>query len=713
MKRLRITLQTQLTLFAVAFLTISIGLAALSVVSLRLVDAKAEALDVKWLAATRALGELSDRISEFRIAETYRVLADDAEARARADGLAAEHRRIIEALQQEHLALFPGDDSRFDLTRFRKALASYLAAHDEWVRRDQSPEGDRAGRDEGFRAPLHELYRAADEEVDRIIQETKFAARADADAASRLAEGTSKVLLLVLAIAGGLAAWLLANVRRRITAPLGAITEALSQLAAGNRNVEVPGVERDDEIGQMAKSFDVFRANASALERAHEAARLAREQAQALARMDSLTGLPNRRMFAGELQSAVDRAENGSAHYAVLVVDIDRFKPINDLEGRRVGDAVLSEVARRLREVVRKRDVVARLGADEFAILMEASRPTHADQSMRLATRALAAIREPIQLGDRSVGVTASIGVSACPGDGLDVETLLRAADIAMRQAKKDGRGRFRFFERRMDEELRNEAALETALEAAIIAGEIRPNYQPLVDLEKDRVYGFEVLSRWTHPVCGEIAPDMFIPLAERIGLIDDLTWSVLRRACREASAWDADIRISVNISPVQLKDPTLASRLFDVVAAENFPPKRLEIEITESALVEDVDTARQTLAALQARGVSISLDDFGAGYSSLYHLRAFRFDKVKIDRAFVLAMEHDDESEKIVDAILGLSKNLGLTTVAEGVETASVLRRLVERGCEFGQGFYFGRAMSFEDAGEALRRGGLCRRVA
>ncbi|OAI23236.1 hypothetical protein A1351_03230 [Methylosinus sp. R-45379] len=491
------------------------------------------------------------------------------------------------------------------------------------------------------------------------------------------------------------------------------MTAAFTELASGKHYVEVPEIGRDDEIGVMAKSLDVFRANAQALERAHEATRAAQEHAQILARQDSLTGLPNRRMLVADLHAAIERVEDGATACALLFVDLDRFKPINDLEGHRFGDAVLCEIARRLRHASRKSDVVARLGGDEFAILMEMTPATHMDQAMRVAGRALSAIAEPIEIGERRVELSASIGVSLCPENGLDVSTLLRAADIAMYHAKRDGRGRFRFFEQSMDEDLRRRAELESALKKAVAAGDIRPYYQPLVDLRDNRVYGFEVLSRWTHDKLGSIPPDVFIPLAEQIGVIAELTWSVVRRACREALQWGAQVRLSVNVSPMQLKDPLLASRLLSTLEEERFPPSRLDVEITESALIDDVDTARATLAALQAEGVRISLDDFGAGYSSLYHLRAFHFDKVKIDRSFVLAMQHDEEAGRIVDAILSLLKHLGVTTVAEGVETVEVLRRLAENGCEIGQGFYFGKAMTIGDASKLLRRRRADRRVA
>lgn len=709
MTSFRFTLQAQLALFIGAFLAIVLGLALLSTQSLRVVEGKTEALASKWIDGTRILGELTDRISEFRIAETYRVLAETDEERITAEQRAAEHRVVIEELRHDYELLFDAE-RRLDLAEFRDALAAYFAAHDAWMAREPDVAAIRAGH--GVKA-LHGLYRATDEAADAAMDRLEWSARAEAETAARVTEGAMKTTLLASALAVALAIWLLFRVRDRITRPLAAITAALAELAAGNRYVEVPEMERDDEIGAMAKALDVFRANAQALERAHEATRAAQEHAQILARQDSLTGLPNRRMLVADLHAAIERVEDGAAACALLIVDLDRFKPINDLEGHRFGDAVLCEVARRLREVSRKSDIVARLGGDEFAILIEMTPGAHMDQATSVAGRALAAIAEPIEIGDRRVELSASVGVSLCPEDGLDVSTLLRAADIAMYHAKRDGRGLFRFFEQSMDEELRRRAELESALKKAVAVGDIRPFYQPLVDLRDNRIYGFEVLSRWTHEKLGAIPPDVFIPLAEQIGVIADLTWSVVRRACRETLQWGAQVRLSVNVSPMQLKDPLLASRLLSTLEDEKFPPARLDVEITESALIDDVDTARATLAALQAKGVCISLDDFGAGYSSLYHLRAFHFDKVKIDRSFVLAMQHDEESGRIVDAILSLLKHLGVTTVAEGIETAQVLRRLAENGCEIGQGFYFGKAMPIAEASKLLRRRRADRRVA
>jgi EAL domain-containing protein (putative c-di-GMP-specific phosphodiesterase class I) len=249
----------------------------------------------------------------------------------------------------------------------------------------------------------------------------------------------------------------------------------------------------------------------------------------------------------------------------------------------------------------------------------------------------------------------------------------------------------------------RARAQLESDLKAAILEGKIEPYYQPLIHMQDKHIYGFEMLARWEHPERGFIPPDLFIPLAEKLGLIPDLTWSMLRQACRDSRQWPDHILLSINISPNQLKEPALPAQLLAILNQEGFPPSRLEIEITETALVSDIGTAKIILTALQSVGIKISLDDFGTGYSSLYHLRELRFDKIKIDRSFVQSMEDNRESEKIVDAILSLAKSLGLPTVAEGIENPGVQQQLLAMGCEFGQGYYYGRAMTAPDAARVL----------
>jgi EAL domain-containing protein (putative c-di-GMP-specific phosphodiesterase class I) len=249
-----------------------------------------------------------------------------------------------------------------------------------------------------------------------------------------------------------------------------------------------------------------------------------------------------------------------------------------------------------------------------------------------------------------------------------------------------------------MDDELRAQIHFEADLRRAVAECRIEPHYQPLIDMRSNRVYGFEILARWQHPNRGAVPPTLFIPAAERLGLIPNLTWSILRQACRDAARWTPDIRLSLNISPTQLKDLRLPDDLLAILKAEGFPPTRMEIEMTETALVTDIATARLVITALQSAGIQVSLDDFGTGYSSLYHLRELHFDKVKIDSSFVRSVQDRGDSEKIVDAILSLAQSLGIPTVAEGIEDSTTLRQLSERGCEYGQGYYFGKAMAAGD---------------
>jgi diguanylate cyclase (GGDEF)-like protein len=696
------SIRARLTLFTAVFVAIVIGLAMGAIISLKSADRMTEELDQKWLTGTAMLGELSDRISEFRIAETYRGLATDAKMVAYAEVLADEHRDVIEKVQNEYATLVGGDIPVATGDSARAAWNAYHAAHDAWVAADTNGTHEDPTH---YAATSHQLYKAADAAVDRMVDENTTAAHAEAAAVDRLADRSITIAIAVSAAAIVFAIWLLFRLRSQITRPLGAITQALSQLAAGDRDIRVPELNRPDEIGQMAKAFDVFRANALALEQAHEATRAAQEEAQAQARHDALTGLPNRRVFSAELETALDRTRSGASTYSVLLIDLDRFKGVNDLQGHPVGDMVLCEVARRLQEIVRKNDTVVRLGGDEFAVITEgdAQPQAHLDRAMQLARRIIGTIREPILIGDSRIEIGASIGIASCRTGDNDADALLHEADIAMYRAKRDGRGTFRFFEQSMDEELREQAALETDLKKAVAEGKIRPYYQPLVDIGDNRICGFELLSRWEHPERGFVPPDVFIPLAEHLGMIPDLTSSILRQACRDAGQWPEDIRLSVNISPSQLKDPLLPTWLLAILVQEGFNPARLEIEITETALVSDIKTAKTILTHLQSLGITVALDDFGTGYSSLYHLRELKFDKVKIDKSFVQAMLDNGESEKIVDAILSLAKNLHLPTVAEGIEDPAVLRHLAERGCEYGQGYYFGKAMTADHVREIL----------
>jgi len=459
------------------------------------------------------------------------------------------------------------------------------------------------------------------------------------------------------------------------------------------------------EARAATEANEVFKAHFAALEKAHETAEAARQMAQSLARHDALTGLPNRRVFAEAMDAAVVRANRSAGVNAIVMIDLDRFKPVNDIHGHAVGDDVLREITLRLRDAVRKGDTLARLGGDEFGVIVDClpgEKP--GDAAIRLAERIVELIQRPIVVGDRHIELGASIGIAICPEDGLDSETLLRAADMAMYRAKEEGRGTFCFFQPSMEADLRARVALEDDIRQAVATEQIQPYYQPLIRLTENRIVGFEILARWYHPMRGNVAPATFIPVVENLGLISELTYSLLRRACIDARDWPPEISIALNVSPKHLIDPLLPVKVLAILSETGFSPNRLEIEITETALMSDIANARAVLGALRAIGIKISLDDFGTGYSSLSHLRELHFDKIKIDRSFVLAMDKHVESAKIVHSVIALAKSLGLPTIAEGIEDPETMKQIVDGGAEYGQGFYFGKAMPAAEANKLVR---------
>jgi predicted signal transduction protein with EAL and GGDEF domain len=354
-------------------------------------------------------------------------------------------------------------------------------------------------------------------------------------------------------------------------------------------------------------------------------------------------------------------------------------------------------VASRLSRAVRSGDMVARLGGDEFAVL--ATQLSGPEAATGLALRIIEELKAPVRAGGRDHIVGSAIGIALSPQDGADPAELLRKADIALYRAKGQGRSAMRFFEPEMDAHVRERDHMERELRTAVEAGTITPHYQPLVDLKTGKVQAFEALARWTHVEMGAIEPARFIPLAEDCGLIGPLTDTLLAHACADAAQWPAHVKLAFNISPVMLHDPGFALRIMGVLGRAGLPPRRLELEITESALVRDMDAAQTALGALRELGVSIALDDFGTGYSSLYHLRNFKLDKIKIDRSFVDAMATDPESAAIVRALVGLGAGLGLAVTAEGVETEEQRHMLTGQGCVQGQGFLYSEAMTADDA--------------
>jgi diguanylate cyclase (GGDEF)-like protein len=427
----------------------------------------------------------------------------------------------------------------------------------------------------------------------------------------------------------------------------------------------------------------------------------AQEQISHMARHDALTNLPNRTLFREQLEKALRLAKR-SDQLAVLCLDLDHFKDINDSLGHPVGDVLLKEVAQRLGECITEHDTVARLGGDEFAIVQFCS---DCDPSAvaSLASHVVEKVSAPYEIAGHQLVVGVSIGISLAPEDGKNPDELLKKADLALYRAKEDGRGTYRFFETGMDARAQARRLLELDLRAALHRDEFEVYYQPIRDVAKDVVVSFEALARWNHSLRGMISPANFIPLAEETGLIVPIGEWVLRQACMDAAGWSQDVGVAVNLSPVQFKNPSLVSTVKEALRASGLPAHRLELEITESVLLQNSEATLSVLHELRGFGVRISLDDFGTGYSSLSYLRSFPFDKIKIDRSFVTELATRDDSMAIVRAVTSLGKSLGIVTTAEGVETDAQFELLRREGCTQAQGYLFSRPRPAADVENML----------
>ena len=409
-----------------------------------------------------------------------------------------------------------------------------------------------------------------------------------------------------------------------------------------------------------------------------------------MAHHDELTGLPNRTLLRARMDEAVPLL-NLDKSFAVLCLDLDRFKNVNDTIGHSAGDKLLQATASRLQECAGENDTISRLGGDEFAILQVSDNQPEA--SKLLAARICETLSKPFDLDKNQVVIGASIGIAVAPTDGDKSDQLLKNADMALYRAKSDGRGVYRFFEPEMDARMQARRQLELDLRKAFELDEFELHYQPLVDLKTNEVTGFEALLRWPHPVRGNVSPADFIPIAEEIGLIIPLGEWVLRRACSDAAAWPKTIKIAVNISAVQFRSDDLIQTVFSALASSGISAHRLELEITEHTLLQNNESTLETLHALRSMGVRIAMDDFGTGYSSLSYLRSFPFDKIKIDRSFVKDLSECGDADVIVAAVADLSRNLGMETTAEGVETEEQRAQVLAAGYTEMQGFLFSAA--------------------
>ena len=409
-----------------------------------------------------------------------------------------------------------------------------------------------------------------------------------------------------------------------------------------------------------------------------------------MARYDALTDLPNRVLFRERLDHEVKRVKRGEC-LAVLCLDLDQFKSVNDALGHTIGDELLKLVGERLRGCTRDLDTVARLGGDEFAIVMtQMEQP--ADAAV-LSKRIRDSIIKPYHIDGHHIVTDISIGISVAPADAIESDALMRNADMALYGAKADGRGTYRFFEPDMNTRMKARRQLEMDLRKAIVSEEFELHYQPLVDLQSNNVNAFEALLRWNHQTRGLIPPVEFIPIAEETGLIVPLGEWVLKTACEEAANWPDHIKIAINLSPAQLNNRHLLSKVTSALTNSGLSPHKLQLEITESVLLQNTLTTLSTLHELRKMGVQIALDDFGTGYSSLSYLRSFPFDKIKIDRSFIRDLSNGVEPFAIVNAVAGLARCLNMTSTAEGVETQQQMELLQSIGCTEMQGYLFSHA--------------------
>jgi diguanylate cyclase (GGDEF)-like protein len=423
------------------------------------------------------------------------------------------------------------------------------------------------------------------------------------------------------------------------------------------------------------------------------------ERIRHMARHDALTQLPNRVQFLDEMASAEAAIDRGDK-VAVLCIDLDHFKGVNDTLGHALGDKVLQQASARLWGATRENDVLARLGGDEYALLLrDIDKPADA---AGIAERIVKVMSQPFAIEGHQVVIGASVGIAMAPQDGQTSDELMKNADLALYKAKNEGRSTFHFFEAGMDAAIQKRRTIEAGLRLALARNELRLVYQPLVGLKENRITCLEALLRWDSER-GTISPGEFIPVAEETGLIVPIGEWVLREACRQAAVWPDHVRVAVNLSPVQFKNKRLYEMVEAALRESGLKPTRLELEITESLLLADNEPTLKTLHRLRALGVRISMDDFGTGYSSLSYLRSFPFDKIKIDRSFMRDLKSKGDSIAIIKAVIGLGHSLGMSTTAEGIETEEQLAAVREQGCNEVQGFLFSPPLSPAAVGEML----------
>lgn len=440
--------------------------------------------------------------------------------------------------------------------------------------------------------------------------------------------------------------------------------------------------------------------------------RRSEEEARRLAQIDPLTGCYNRRSIAPALVELLAESESEGRAMAVILVDLDNFKQVNDLNGHNIGDSVLTETADRMGDVLPADALLARLGGDEFAAAVTYD-PARPEKIEHLASLLIERVAQPIAVKDTVIEITMSVGIASsinlAESDDSDVSTrLIHKADIAMYHAKKQGKNRFFWFESAMEQELRFRNELESGIRKGIARGEFVPFYEQQIDLETGELVGFEMLARWLSPEMGIVGPDIFIPIAEEIGVVAEMSENLMKQAFEDAKRWNPKLTLSVNISPVQMRDPWFAQKLLKLLLQHNFPPSRLDIEITESALHDNVGLVRSMITSLRNQGVRVSLDDFGTGYASLSQLRSLPFDRIKIDRSFIRELNTGEVGSQLVDAIISMGNGLKMPITAEGIESEAVLEMLRKMGQLKGQGYHYGRPEPADEVMTRLHNSGL-----